>query len=384
MKKSNKLKKGINKKIFIVVSTLVLVLLLASLAAFNKMQGKNTTTTQTSTSKKLSGKTIREGGTYDITGNSDAITINTDEEVVLNLKDVTIDSKSQPAIYVENAKKVTINLSGKNVITSSVTESLDAAIYSKSDLELNGDGTLSVTSNIDGIVSKDNLVIDSGTYELKTSDDGLRGKDSIAIKDGTFNIDAGGDAIKASNDQDEKMGNITILGGTFTIKSGDDAVHACGLLNIKGGKFTIDAAEGLEATYVKIDDGTININATDDGINAGEKGTGYEVTAEINGGDITINMGNGDTDGIDSNGNLYINGGKISINAKSPFDYDKEAKYTGGTLIVNGETTNEITNQMMGGAGHMTKGRNTDETSENNRGSKDGNMTNGDFKRGRR
>lgn len=384
MKKSNKLKKGINKKIFIVVSTLVLMILLASLVAFNKMQGKNTTTTQTSTSKKLSGKTITKGGTFDITGNSDAITINTDEEVVLNLKNVTIDSKSQPGIYVENAKKVTINLSGKNTITSSVTESLDAAIYSKSDLELNGDGTLSVTSNIDGIVSKDNLVIDSGTYEVKTSDDGLRGKDSIAIKDGTFNIDAGGDAIKASNDQDEKMGNITILGGTFTIKSGDDAVHACGLLNIKGGKFTIDAAEGLEATYVKIDDGTININATDDGINAGEKGTGYEVTAEINGGDITINMGNGDTDGIDSNGNLYINGGKISINAKSPFDYDKEAKYTGGTLIVNGETTNEITNQMMGGAGHMTKGKNTDETSENNRGPKDGNMTNGDFKRGRR
>ena len=383
MKKSNKLKKGINKKIFIVVSALALVLLLAFLAAFNKMQGKNVTT-QTSTSKKLSGNTILEGGTYDITGNSDAITINTDKEVVLNLKDVTIDSKSKPGIYVENAKKVTINLSGKNTITSSVTESLDAAIYSKSDLEIKGDGTLSVTSNIDGIVSKDNLIIDSGSYELKTSDDGLRGKDSITIKDGTFNIDAGGDAIKASNDQDEKMGNITILGGTFTIKSGDDAVHACGLLNIKGGKFTIDAAEGLEATNVKIDDGTININATDDGINAGEKGIGYEVTAEINGGNITINMGEGDTDGIDSNGNLYINGGKISINAKSPFDYDKEAKYTGGTLIVNGETTNEITNQMMGGAGHMTKGRNTDETSENNKGPKDGNMPNGDFKRGRR
>ena len=55
-------------------------------------------------------------------------------------------------------------------------------------------------------------------------------------------------------------------------------------------------------------------------------------------------MGAGDTDGIDSNGNLYINGGIINITAN-----DGEAKYNGGTIIVNGETTNTITSQMMGG-----------------------------------
>ena len=60
-------------------------------------------------------------------------------------------------------------------------------------------------------------------------------------------------------------------------------------------------------------------------------------------------MGSGDTDGIDSNGNLYINGGIIDITANSPFDYDGEAKYNGGTIIVNGTETNTITNQMMGG-----------------------------------
>ena len=57
----------------------------------------------------------------------------------------------------------------------------------------------------------------------------------------------------------------------------------------------------------------------------------------------------GDTDGMDSNGNLYINGGTINITGQSPFDYDGEAKYNGGTIIVNGETTNTITSQMMGG-----------------------------------
>lgn len=64
-------------------------------------------------------------------------------------------------------------------------------------------------------------------------------------------------------------------------------------------------------------------------------------------------MGAGDTDGIDSNGNLYINGGTINITGNSAFDYDGEAKYNGGTLIVNGQTTNTITNQFGGGMNGM-------------------------------
>ena len=60
-------------------------------------------------------------------------------------------------------------------------------------------------------------------------------------------------------------------------------------------------------------------------------------------------MGQGDTDGIDSNGNIYINGGKIDITGNSAFDYDGTAQKNGGTIIVNGTETNTITNQMMGG-----------------------------------
>ena len=62
-------------------------------------------------------------------------------------------------------------------------------------------------------------------------------------------------------------------------------------------------------------------------------------------------MGQGDTDGIDSNGNLYVKGGTLNINAQSPFDFDGQSDYTGGTIIVNGQETNTVTNQMMGG-GH--------------------------------
>ena len=84
-------------------------------------------------------------------------------------------------------------------------------------------------------------------------------------------------------------------------------------------------------------------------IYASSKSSAYSICAEFNGGDITIDMGAGDTDAIDSNGDLIINGGTITINAQSPFDYDGTAQKNGGTLIINGTETDSITNQMMGG-----------------------------------
>ena len=60
-------------------------------------------------------------------------------------------------------------------------------------------------------------------------------------------------------------------------------------------------------------------------------------------------MSAGDTDGIDSNGNIIVNGGTINITGSSSFDYDGTAQYNGGTIIVNGEQVTSIPNQMMGG-----------------------------------
>ena len=171
---------------------------------------------------------------------------------------------------------------------------------------------------------------------------GLKANTLITIDGGTYDITTTDDGIHSD-------GNIVINGGKITISSKDDGIHADGMVEINDGTLDITAAEGIEGTYVKINGGTINISASDDGINAGNKSNAYSVKIEINGGYITIKMGSGDTDAIDSNGDLYISGGTLDITAQSPFDYDGTAKYTGGTIIVNGTTTNQITNQMMGG-----------------------------------
>ena len=70
---------------------------------------------------------------------------------------------------------------------------------------------------------------------------------------------------------------------------------------------------------------------------------------EISGGTVTITMGAGDTDGIDSNGNVIITGGTISISGQSSFDYDGTATFIGGTVYVNGQQVSTIPNQFMGG-----------------------------------
>ena len=101
---------------------------------------------------------------------------------------------------------------------------------------------------------------------------------------------------------------------------------------------------------MQINGGTINISASDDGINASNKSSAYDVIIEFNGGYTTIVMGQGDTDGVDANGSIYVNGGTIDVTAQmSSFDYDGSAQFNGGTIIVNGEEVSEIPVSMMGG-----------------------------------
>lgn len=101
-----------------------------------------------------------------------------------------------------------------------------------------------------------------------------------------------------------------------------------GILNLNG-----NYQEGLESNNdLYIDGGTLNINAVDDGINAGD-------LLSINDGIINIDS-NGD--GLDSNGDLEITGGEIYIsagnNGNGPIDYGEGYSFTltGGTVIATG------------------------------------------------
>ena len=207
----NETKKTIDKKqllikiIGVIVVIILVVCFIIALKNHNSNKSSSsssTSSTSNSNSSALSSSSITSGGNYEITGNNKCITINTTDKVELDLNNSTITCDSGPAINIESAGKVSIVLIGENTIISTTTEDLDGAIYSKDDLEFSGSGSLNITSNYDGIVSKDDLVINEGTYTINSEDDGIRGKDSVEINNGTFNITASGDGIKATNDED--------------------------------------------------------------------------------------------------------------------------------------------------------------------------------------
>ena len=312
-----------------------------------------------------SGKdiTISKAGVYHITGSAEDCTVIVDagdeDKVQIVLDGVTVTNSDAPCIYVKNADKVFVTLTGDNSLsvtgkfTADGDTNTDGVIFSKDDIVLNGTGSLTINSSDNGIVGKDDLKITGGTYKITAASKAIEANDSIRISDGTFTIKAGTDGLHAENEDDDTLGYIYIGGGSFSMSVGDDGIHAVSLVQIDGGKFTISAAECIEGTYIRINDGTFDLSSWDDGINAAKKSNSFTPTVEINGGNINITMSAGDTDGVDSNGNIIVNGGTISVSGNSSFDYDGTAQFNGGTIYVNGQQVTEIPNQMMGGRGGM-------------------------------
>ncbi len=309
---------------------------------------------------------ITEAGVYVISGTASNCTIKvnsaSEDKVQLVLDGVNITNDDFPAIYVLSADKCFVTTTEKENSLSVTGEfrsdgdtNTDAVIFSKDDLVFNGKGTLKIVSKYDnGISGKDDIKFTGGTYEISSANDSVESNDTISICDGTFNITSGKDGLHCENDEDSTLGIIYISGGVFSINASSDAIQANTNVQLDGGTLNLKGGEGIESTYVLINDGKINIQATDDGINAASKSSAYNTPSiEINGGEITISMGQGDTDAIDSNGNITINGGKIDITAgMSSFDCDGKATYNGGTIIINGTQVDSIPQSMMGGGGN--------------------------------
>ena len=296
--------------------------------------------------------TITSEGVYLISGTAKNVTIYVEtgdsDKVQIVLEDLSITNETMPVIYVKTADKVFITLNGENnlkvtgTFTTDDSNNLNAVVFSKQDITFNGTGTLNIDSSANGITGKDDVKITGGRYNIKSSAVGIRANDSIRIADGVISINAGTDGLHAENSSDDSKGYVYIEEGTIKIEAIDDCIHGGSVVQIEDGNIALEGAEGIEGTYVQINGGSIKINGTGDGINAGSKSESYPVTIEITGGEITIVMASGDTDGIDSNGDLKVSGGTINVTGSSTFDYDGNATFTGGTIIINGTKVDAI------------------------------------------
>ena len=310
-----------------------------------------------------SNATITASGVFEIDGtlSNGTISVNVDktkdsEVVQIVLNGASITSSNSSPFMVNDAKDVRIftasgtqnTLSDGSSYTIATDDPADtdaaAALYSKADLKLAGEGTLTINGNCnDGISSKDDLDIDGGTVVVTAKDDGIRGKDSVVIRGGNISVTSGGDGIKSDSTE------ALALDSSAT----DPYANVNGYIKIKGGKVTVNATngDGIHAiSYVEIKNGIIDVTSGGGsvittsssgggwggggpGSSAGQKyegdvslkGIKASIPETVNnyaslntsvtiikilGGTIKINARD---DGLHSGGNIYVKGGEVEI-----------------------------------------------------------------------
>lgn len=345
-------------------------------------------TTCDSDAVQISGNTVTiiDEGTYILSGTLTNGMVIVDAEdtdkVQLVLDGVDITSAESAAIYVREADKVFITTASdsQNTLTNGGTytaiddNNIDAAIFSKSDLTLNGAGSLTITAKAGhGVVSKDDLVLTSGTYQIDAASHGLSGKDGIHaesaddtslgfvyLADGTFDITSDGDGISAGNWLQADGGVYTVKagGGSENVQKSDGewqfgpgqqtestdtteedtvsmkAIKAAGELILKGEKYSLDSADDTihSNANITISDGEFTLASGDDGIHADSATT-------ISGGTIDITESYEGIEGLSidiTGGETYVSG--PTNDGNSALDYNGTGTVTGGIFIAAGSS----------------------------------------------
>lgn len=279
--------------------------------------------------------TITKEGVYVLSGvlNDGMIVIEAEDsaKVQLVFKGVTVTNSQNAAVYVKSADKVFVTLAENTVnrlenggsYTDRDGNSIDGVIFSKSDLTVNGSGSLKITAAAGhGIVTKDDLKVTNGNLTIDAEKQGLSGKDSVRIAGGTINITSGKDGIQADHDKEEK-GYVYIAGGTLAINAAGDGISASGLLQIDGGSFDITAGKGSSNKTVARDT---------DGSTVSTKGIKAAGDLIINDGTFAIDS---QDDALHTNGSLTVNGGEYQIaTGDDGLHGDETTTVAGGRLII--------------------------------------------------
>ncbi len=282
--------------------------------------------------------TLTAEATYVISGKLDdgKIVVNAPDtakvQIVLDGADIT--SKTSAAIYVLEADKVFVTLAEGSVNSISnggsfvaIDENnINAALYSKCDITLNGSGTLNVTSPAGhGISGKDDLIITGGKYSIASASHGIDANDSIRIADADITVDAGKDGIHAENNDDPALGYVYISNGIFKIESEGDGISGAASLQIEGGDFDIVTGGGAVNGEKKTSDSFGGFMGGKPGKQGQPGRPGQPATS------TSVAEDDGESiKGIKSSGGLLISGGTFKI------DSADDAVHSNASVTVNG------------------------------------------------
>ena len=234
--------------------------------------------------------------TYQLSGSSTdgEFALSGSYKCTVSLAGLTLTNPAGAAINITNSKR--IQLSAKKNTTNTLTDgtggSQKACIYSKGQLQLQGNGTLNVVGNT--------------KHAIKSSD-------YISVKNLTLNVTAAvGDGINCEEYFQMKSGTVSISG------VGDDGIQ-CDLGGTTSTGETTDH-DDEDSGNIYLEGGTLNITVTA----AATKGVKSEGDVRISGGTITIHStGNATWDSddqevkgskcISADGNMTVSGGTLVL-----------------------------------------------------------------------
>ncbi|MCR5608995.1 MAG: carbohydrate-binding domain-containing protein [Lachnospiraceae bacterium] len=343
--------------------------------------------------------TINAAGTYAISGNCSegSITVKKGTTgVVLVFDELTLKSSTTAPVSVNKGAEAKIIINGTNTLTDSenpdnenstdeeIADAFEGAgikVKSGSVLTIGGTGKLTVdgSSCKNGIKGAQSSVItvgedssDTFTLNVNANNNALAADGELIINSGNVNITSNDDGLKASPDEDdtESKGILTVNGGTINITAADDAIHATNETNLLGGNITISAGddaakaeytlnighkdgngpditvtkavEGFEGAIINLYSGNGTLRTSDDGMNAANSDlNNYSFELNVYGGKWYVNA---DGDGLDSNGNMTIDGGYTEVfgsadngnGALDIGDFGCSLNYNAGTIVAVG------------------------------------------------
>lgn len=350
--------------------------------------------TETSEGYTITFSEINEEGTaYSISGtlNGNIVIEAGDYDFELVLNGITITTSSEVPIYIGSGEDVTITAKKNTVNTiydnrSEVSDDdISASVYSACDLKIKGNGKLVIVStNNNGIHSKDDLSVKNLTLYVTAVDNCLKGNDSVTITSGNITLNAtSGDAIKTTStdlsSSGKQRGTVTINsddGDTaLTIKSYCDGIDAAFDVVIEetSGTVSVDIIAGAGATSTASvvtgapqgpggqggpggwggmpggdswmqgggnSEGNRNVTSYScKGIKASNSIQIKSGTVQIDAYDDALHANSEDTmeSGVRPTGNIIISGGKVTLNSMDDGAHaDGELQITGGTVSVTG------------------------------------------------
>ena len=262
------------------------------------------------------------------------------------LAGVNLTCSSDAAINITNSKRIQISAKKEtsNTLTDGANGSQKACLYSKGQLQLQGNGTLTVVGKTKhGIKSGDYITLKNLTLNITSAvGDGISCNEYFQMKSGTVTIkgvgddgiqcDLDGDASTGETDahDDEDSGNIYLEGGTLTVTT------------------TAAASKGVKAAGdMRISNGEINVTTTGNGTYDSEEkdakgcaGLDADGDMTINGGTLTLKSSGTGGKGIKTDGTLTINGGTINATASgSNYSY---SSYSASAKAIKAGTRTEV------------------------------------------